>query len=472
MAMPYTIAPNETIIDTLALAALRAALPEQIYTPADAQYAAAVAGFSLADTIAPDVVVMAESAADVVVAVNFARAQGLPVGVHATGHNFGASFQGGLRINTSRMQGFTIDPAAQTARVEAGVRWGAVVQAAHQHGLAPLNGSSPLVGVVGYSLFGGFGWLLRKFGAAVDSVVAVELVSADGQQLRASASEHADLFWALRGASGNFGIVTALEFRLHPVSHIYGGAMFFPLEQARPVFDAYRTLTETAPDELTTSIVMARVPPSPDVPPFLRGRAIITVRGAFVGGPEEGARLLQPLRDLGGLLADTFQMMPYSQSASISNDPTTPMPVWRRSAMLRELSPELVDTLVAVNGAESAHPVMVLEIRHLGGAMTRVPDESAAFSQRHAPFLMQTLCVMMSPEHAAMAKQSTQIVNQAIQPFTTGGVLPSWLGDGDHGTERTRAGFSPGHYARLAELKRRYDPENMFCQNHNVPPKG
>jgi hypothetical protein len=471
MAMPYTTAPNEVFIDDLALAALRIALPGRIYTPAHEEYAAAVSGFSLADTITPDVVVMAESAADVVAAVNFARAQGLPVGVHATGHNFGTSFRGGLRVNTSRMQGFSIDPNAQTARVEAGVRWGAVVQAAHQHGLAPLNGSSPLVGVVGYSLFGGFGWLLRKFGAAVDSVTAVELVTADGQLLRASADEHADLFWALRGASGNFGIVTALEFKLHPVGHIYGGAMFFPVEQARAVFDAYRTLTETAPDELTTSIVMVRMPPLPDLPPFLRGRAIITVRGAFVGGPEEGARLMQPLRNVEGLLADTFQMMPYSQSASISNDPTTPTPVWRRTAMLRDISPELVDTLIAVNGADSATPVMVLEIRHLGGAMTRVPDNATSFSQRHAPFLMQTLSVMMSPEHAVVAKNNTQIVNEAIQPFTTGGVLPSWLGDGDHGAERTRAGFSPGHYARLAELKQRYDPENMFCQNHNVPPK-
>lgn len=471
MAMPYTTAPNETIIDELALAALHIALPGRVYTPAHEHYAASVAGFGLADAITPDVVVMAESAADVVAAVNFARVQGLPVGVHATGHNFGASFEGGLRVNTSRMQGFAIDPAAQTARVEAGVRWGAVVQAAHQHGLAPLNGSSPLVGVVGYSLFGGFGWLLRKFGAAVDSVTAVELVTADGQQLRASADEHADLFWALRGASGNFGIVTALEFKLHPVSHIYGGALFFPLEQARDVFDAYRTLTETAPDELTTSIVMARVPPLPELPPFLRGRAIITVRGAFVGGPEEGARLMQPLRNVEGLLADTFQMMPYSQSASISNDPTTPTPVWRRTAMLRDISPELVETLIAANGADSATPVTVLEIRHLGGAMTRVPDDAASFSQRHAPFLMQTLCVMMSPEHAVVAKHNTQRVNEAIQPFTTGGVLPSWLGDGDHGAERVRAGFSPEHYARLAELKRRYDPENMFCQNHNVPPK-
>lgn len=471
MTMPYTTAPNEYAIDELAIAALRIALPGRVYTPADEPYAASVAGFGLADTITPDVVVMAESAADIVAAVNFARVQGMPVGVHATGHNFGTSFQGGLRINTSRMQGFTIDPAAQTARVEAGVRWGAVVQAAHQHGLAPLNGSSPLVGVVGYSLFGGFGWLLRKFGAAVDSVTAVELVTADGHLLRASANEHADLFWALRGASGNFGIVTALEFKLHPVSHIYGGAMFFPIEQARAVFDTYRTLTETAPDELTSSIVMVRMPPLPELPPFLSGRAIITVRGAFVGGPEEGARLMQPLRDLGGLLADTFQMMPYSQSASIANDPTTPMPVWRRTAMLRDISPELVDTLIAANGANSTTPVMMLEIRHLGGAMTRVPDGATSFSQRHAPFLMQTLCVMMSPEHAVVAKNNTQVVNEAIQSFTTGSVLPSWLGDGDHGTERTRAGFSPEHYARLAELKHRYDPENMFCQNHNVPPK-
>ena len=459
-------------IDPLALDLLRAAIPGRVHMPGMAGYDAARAGFSLTSQPTPDVVVMAESAADVVAAVNFARSQRLPVGVHATGHNFGFAFQGGLRINTSRMQGITIDPIARTARVQAGVIWKSVVQAAHHYGLAPLNGSSPLVGVVGYSLFGGYGWLLRKYGAAVDSVIGADVVTADGQLVRASATSHADLFWALRGASGNFGVVTALEFKLYPVGEMYGGALFFPMERAEQVLAAYSQWVATLPDEMTSSIVLMRVPPRPDVPEFLRGKSIVTVRAAYAGAEGDGARLLQPLRDLGGLLAETFQMLPYTQTATISNDPTTPMPTWRTTTMLKDLSPATIETIVRMNGVGGEAPVTIFEIRHLGGAMTRIPADSAAFSQRYAPFLMQTIDVLTSPEQSETAKRNTQAIFEAMQPHSTGGVLPSWLGDGDYGMERTRAGFSPESYRRLVALKDRYDPANMFRLNHNIPPSG
>jgi FAD/FMN-containing dehydrogenase len=461
---------QDTTIDPLALDLLRAALPGRVHTPGDSTYAAETTGFSLTDQPTPDVVVSATCAADVVAAVNFAREQQLPVGVHATGHNFGAPFRGGLRINTSRMQGVAIDPAAATARVEAGVRWGAVVQAAHAHGLAPLNGSSPLVGVVGYSLFGGFGWLLRKYGAAVDSVVAAELVTADGQLRRVSAESEPELFWALRGASGNFGIVTALEFKLYPVSAVYGGALFFPMEQAEQVLTTYSQWVETVPDELTSSIVLMRMPPLPHLPEFMRGKAVVSVRAAYTGPADSGARLLAPLRQLGGLLADTFQMLPYTKIGTIAADPETPTPCWRRSTMLADLSPATIRTILDLDGPGAQAPVLIFEIRHLGGAMTRVPSESTSFSQRHAPFIMQTLDVLIAPEQAEAARRNTATIHAAMQPHSTGGVLPSWLGDGDHGVDRTRAGFSAEHYARLVQLKRQYDPANMFRHNHNIPP--
>ncbi len=467
-----TTAASTSIVDPLALDLLRMALPGRVHTPDDIGYNAARSGFSLTDTPTPEIVVMAESAADVVAAVKFARLQQLPVGVHATGHNFGFPFKQGLRVNTSRMQTFSIDPAARTARVEAGVRWGAVVQAAHQYGLAPLNGSSPLVGVVGYSLFGGFGWLLRKYGAAVDSVIAAELVTADGQLRRVSAEDEPELFWALRGASGNFGIVTALEFKLYPVSELYGGALFFPIERAAEVLATYSQWTASLPDELTSSVVLMRVPPLPHIPEPLRGKAVITVRGAFLGGEAEGARLLQPLRDLGGLIADTFHMLPYSQGATIANDPTDPMPTWRKTMMLKDLSPETIATILATDGADGSVPVMLLEVRHLGGALARMPADSTSFSQRNAPYIMQTLDVLTTPQAAERAKRHTQAIFEAMQPHSTGGVLPSWLGDGDYGVERMRAGFAPEHYQRLVALKDRYDPTNMFRMNHNIPPSG
>jgi FAD/FMN-containing dehydrogenase len=464
------ITDHSARLDPLALDLLRLTLPGRVFTPGDAGYDAARAGFSLSDTPTPDVVIAAQSAADVVAAVYFAHQNNLPVGVHATGHNFGHAFDGGVRIKTSAMQGVTIDPVARTARVEAGVRWGAVVAAAQKHGLAPLNGSAPHVGVVGYTLFGGFGWLLRKYGAAVDSVIAAEVVTADGQLRRVSENREADLFWALRGASGNFGIVTALEFKLYPVTEVYGGAMFFPMERAPEVFAAYGRLVAGAPEELTSAIVLMRVPPLPHIPEFLRGKSVVTVRAAFLGAEADGARLLAPLRALDGLIADTFRMLPYAQIGTIANDPQDPSPTHRATAMLQDLSPATIEALLRVNGSDGSAPVTVLEIRHLGGAMTRVAPHSTAFTQRYAPFIMQTIGVLAGPAAGAIVPNTRRIA-EALRPHSTGGVLPSWLGDGDYGVERMAASFAPAHYARLVELKRRYDPSNMFRQNHNIPPE-
>lgn len=465
----HGVAPR-TALDPSALDLLRLTLPGRVLTPDDAEYDAARNGFGAADLPSPDLVIMAAHAEHVVAAVRFAREQGLPVSVKATGHNFGFAYQGGLMINTEQMQGISINPQARTARVEAGVRWGAVVSAAHKHGLAPLNGSAPHVGVVGYSLFGGFGWLLRKYGAAVDSVLAAEIVTADGELRHINADQEPDLFWALRGASGNFGVVTALEFKLYPVSDIYGGALFFPLERTHEVMNAYSRWTATAPEEITSSIVMFRLPPVPDLPPMLRGKAIITIRAAYVGNEAEGAALLQPLRDLGGAILDTFAMMPYTQARTINNDPEKGMPVRRSTLMLKDLSPATINTLLRVNGTEGSNPVMIVEIRHLGGAMTRVAPHSTAFSQRYAPFIMQTVHPLMGPEGAIIAEQNTRAVQAAMQAHATGGVFPSWLGDGDYGVHRMRAGFTAEHYARLVELKTQYDPTNMFRLNHNIPP--
>ncbi len=454
----------------IAIEQLRIALPGRVYTPEDEGYDAARAGYALLDQPSPDIIVFVEDKDDVVTAVNVARENNLSVGVQATGHNFGFPFQGGLRINTSRMQGFSINPERQIARVEAGVRWGTVVQAAQEYGLAPLNGSSPTVGVVGYSLFGGFGWMLRKYGAAVDSVVAIEVVTADGQFRRVSATEEPDLFWALRGASGNFGIVTAIEFKLYPVSQIYGGAIFYDIEHAAEVLTAYSKWVATQPEEMTTSIVIMRLPPLPDLPPFLAGKAVISVRGAFIGSEIGGQHLLAPMLSLKGIIANTFRMMPYSENGSIANDPVDPIPAYRKTAMLKGLSPAVIETIVRLAGPQASAPVMMFEIRHIRGAMSRVPDDACAFSQRHAPFIMQTINLIMGPEQGVVVKRNTQTIADAMAPFTTGGVLPSWLGDGDYGHERMRAGFSEAHYKRLTELKRHYDPTNMFCQNHNIKP--
>jgi FAD/FMN-containing dehydrogenase len=462
----YATAPS---IDDVALAVLRARLPGQVLVPGDADYDAARAGFTLAPLPSPDVVVLAASAADVRAAVDFARDQQLPIGIKATGHNYGFPWPGGLMINTERMQGLTIDPLRRTARVEAGVKWGPVIAAAHAYGLAPLSGSTSDVGVVGYTLSGGMGWLLRKYGAAVDSVVAAEIVTADGQLRYASANSNPDLFWALRGGGGNFGVVTALEFQLYPVSKVYGGTLAFPIERAQDVLAAYSLLSDSAPEELTTALKLMRLPPLPELPEFLRGRAIVAVHAAYIGAEADGAALLQPLRALGDLLLDTFQMLPTTSLVSIANDPLHGPPSRRTTMMLKRLDQDTITALLDIAGAHAATPVMLLEIRHLGGAMTRVAPETAAFSQRYAPLLFQTVDVAISPEQAARAERNAQHVFATLAPLSTGGVLPGWLGAGDYGVERTRAGYTPDTYARLRQLKDVYDPDNLFCLNNNIP---
>jgi len=213
-----------------------------------------------------------------------------------------------------------------------------------------------------------------------------------------------------------------------------------------------------------------RVPPLPEVPEPLRGKAVVTVRAAYTGTEEQGVRLLQPLRDLGGLLADTFQMLLYSEIGTIANDSAKPVSAWRKTAMLNDLSPATIQTILRMDGVTGQAPVMAFEIRHLGGAMTRVQAASTAFSQRYVPFIMHTIGILMNPEQAEVVKRNTQAIFTAMRPHSTGGVLPSWLGDGDHRVERTRAGFSPEHYERLVALKNRFDPTNMFRLNHNIPP--
>ena len=457
-------------IDRTALDALRTALPGRVLIPEDVGYDAARAGYSIAELPTPDVVVVAADATDVIAAVRFARDQQLPIGVKATGHNFGFAWPGGLMINTERMQGVQIGPLTRTARIAAGVRWRDVITAAAAHGLAPLSGSSGVVGVVGYTLSGGFGWLLRKYGAAVDSVLSAEIVTADGQLRRVNPQRDPDLFWALCGGGGNFGVVTALEFQLYPVATVYGGALFFPIERAAEVLSAWSAWVATVPETLTSTVVLQRIPPLPSVPEALRGKAVVTVRAVYCGQDEAGAAFMEPLRKLGGVMIDTFVQMPYHAVDSIANDPIIPMSVRRTTALLPDVGPGTIATLLDLAGAQAEQPLMLVEIRHLGGAMTRIGSDSAAFSQRDAPFLLQTIEMVPTPAHMPLAERKTQQAAIALQPHTTGGVMAGWLGSGDYGVERTSAGYTSAHYARLRQLKQRYDPANIFRLNHNIPP--
>jgi hypothetical protein len=464
----------ETIIDGSTLEVFRGGLRGAAYAPVEEGYDEARKAWNLNAHQHPALVVMAAGAADVIAAVRLARDEGLGVGVMATGHGVASPCDGGVLINTSRMKGVHVDPVTQTARVEAGVKWADVVPEAAAHGLAGLQGSSSDVAVVGYTMGGGFGWLGRKYGFAADSVKEADVVTADGELVKASAHENADLFWGLKGGGGNFGIVTSLEFALYPLTAVFGGNLFYSLERTAEVLDLYVRWIETLPDEMTTAVAFMNFPPLPELPEPLRGGSFISVRGCYCGDPlEAGEELLKPWREFGEPMVDTFGVLPYREMDMISMDPVDPLVVYTHVELLHELSSEAIDKLVALAGVESESPLAMLELRQLGGALSRPPADLSPIGRRDSRFIMFGLGMTLTPEATPEVAQRIQEhlgrVAEEMRPYETGATYVNFLDLGNWTPERTRASYSPEDWERLVELKDRYDPNNLFRFNRNIP---
>ena len=454
------------------LAILRVSLQGSIMTPVEDGFLDAVRTWALGVQHAPALVVLPESAEDVATAVTFAHDHGFGVAVQGTGHGATIPCEGGILINTSRMQEITIDPEVRTARVEAGVKWMSVLPLAAEHGLAPLCGSSSDVGVVGYTLGGGTGWLARKYGFAADRVVSADLVTATGEIVHVTANEHADLFWALRGGSGNFGVVTALEFELVPVETIFGGAVFYPLTEAAPVITAFAEWVATLPEEVTANVAIMRFPPLPFLPPMLRGQNIITIRACAVGDLTRAEEIVAPMRALGTPILDTFGTMPFTAIDAISSDPIDPMPAVSVTRLLRELSTDAIAQLLTVAGPKCDLPVLMVEIRHIAGAVD-CQDRAASSANRHDElFALYAVGVAMGADDRALVLAGLDRVTTALAAHSSPGVFLNFLGDGDCGPERTRAAYHPADYARLGQIKAQYDPSNRFRFNCNIAPDG
>ena len=462
----------ETIIGGHGLDAFRAGLRGDVYALGDEDYDEARSAWNLNAEQHPELVVAAESAADVQAAVRLARERGLGVGVMATGHGVASPPDGGLLINTSRMKGVHIDPVAQTVRVEPGAKWKNVIPEAQEFGLAGLLGSTSDVSVVGYTMGGGFAWLGRKYGFNADSVIEAEVVTAGGELVRASADENADLFWGIKGGGGNFGIVTSLEISLYPLTEVYGGNLFYPVEKAPEVLDLYARWIETLPDEMTTAVVFLNFLPIPVIPEPLRGRSFIAVRGAYSGDrPEEGEELVRPWREeFGEPAVDGMRVMPYAEMDSISMDPVDPVGADVRVERLGELSPEAITALAEVAGADSGSPLVELEIRQLGGALGRPPAQPSAIGHRDSRFMMIGIGGTPTPEVAEWVRAHHARVAEAMRPFATGATYVNFLNLEEASPERGRAAYSPEIWERLVALKDRYDPENVFRFNRNIPP--
>ncbi len=440
-------------------AELAAAVAGPVFEPGDAGYAEEVAGFNAAYAPSPAVVVGATSAQDVAAAVRYAAGVDRRVAVQATGHGLLSTLDGTVLVTTARMTAVEIDPVRRTARVQAGVRWREVIDAAAPHGLAPLNGSSSHVGVVGYTLGGGLGPMARRYGFAADHVLAFTIVTADGEIRTADAGHETDLFWAVRGGKGNFGIVTEIEFALMPVARFYGGGIFFPASSAAAVLHAWREWAPTLPEDTTTSVAMLRLPPSPELPEPLRGQFVVSLRFTHLGSAAEGAELLAPMRAVATPLMDGVTEMPYAAIDAVHMDPTTPMPVMDRGATVDALPAEAIDALLAAAGPDVHVPLAVVELRLLGGAIARRPEVPGAVAGRDAAFSVFAIGVLAGPPAEVVAAATAAVVD-AVEPWTCG-ALVNLMGRAT--PERVGQIWSADERARLLEIRGRHDPAGRFA---------
>ena len=407
----------------------------------------------------PRMIVRCGSTADVVAAVNFARDNDLVLAVRGGGHNAAGlgSCDDGLVIDLSGMRGVTVDAASRTARVQGGALWRDLDAATHPHGLATTGGLISSTGVGGLTLGGGLGWLMRQHGLACDNVVAVEIVTADGQVRRASATENPDLLWGVRGGGGNFGVVTTFEFRLHPMRTLYAGMLVFPGPRAPEVLRRYRDMAMAASDELT---LFAGLMTSPD------GHPINAIFAAYNGPTSAGEAALKPLRDMGPV-ADQVGEMPYPALQTMLDDGfPSGLHVYWRSDFLESLPDDAIDMLCD-RFASITSPLSALLIEQFGGAVARVPADETAFAQRDALFNMAVIARWTDPATAATHTDWAKQTSDAAKRFTSGGVYVNYLGA--EGAERVRAAYG-AKYDQLVALKKKYDPTNLFRTNQNIQP--
>ena len=369
-----------------------------------------------------------------------------------------------MLINTSRMRDVEIDAGRRSARAAAGALWEDVVPPAAEHGLAALHGSAPDVGVVGYTLGGGVPWLGRRHGLASNSVTALEVVTPAGDLVRSDAETEPDLFWALRGGGGSFGVVTAIEFRLYPVDSVNAGWLIWPWEEARRVLTRWAEWTRTVPDEVTSVGRLLQVPPLPDLPDAVRGRQLAVVEAAILADEEDAGRLLAPLRELAPEI-DTFAQMPAPGLVTLHMDPPEPVPGIGNGCMIDELPPEAVDALVAVAGPGSGSPLVSVEARHVGGALGRVPDGAGALGGLDGGFLLYGVGMLMPPATPDALRAAVDAVVDAMAPWGRG---RSCLNFTDVATD-TGTMFDAEAYRRLAEIRGRIDPEGLLLANHPIP---
>jgi FAD/FMN-containing dehydrogenase len=446
--------------------ALREQLMGTVTAPGDDGWDTARLAWNLAVDQQPAAVAEPETVSDVVKIVNYARERGLHVAAQGTGHaatSLAPFLSDTILVKTHRMRVVEIDPDARRARAQAGALWADVVVPASEHGLAALAGSSHDVGVVGYCLGGGLSWLGRKHGLAANSVRAIQLVTADGRVTVVDAHHDPDLFWALRGGGGNFGIVTAIELELYPVEELYAGMLAFPAERAGEVLRAWREWVRTVPEEAMSVGRLLNFPPMEEIPEPMRGRSLVVVEMAYLGDEASGSELLAPLRALGPEM-DTFAMIGPAELLALHMDPPHPVPGVGDGALLDVLPAEAIDELVAVSGPGT--PMLSVELRHLGGALARAPKGHGALATLEGDFAMFAVGIAPSPEAAAAVERHLHVIKDAICEWDAGRRYLNFT----ESVIDTRRAFSTAAYRRLQAVKTLVDPDDLFRANHRIAP--
>ncbi|MEZ0447376.1 FAD-binding oxidoreductase [Cellulomonas sp. ICMP 17802] len=425
-----------------------------VATPDDEEYDALVSPWNLAIPVKPAAVLAAETDRDVVEAVRFAAEHGLRVTPQATGHGPMADLLTELVVTTSRLDEVVVHPEGW-ARVGAGVKWLRVVEAAAPYGLAPLSGSITDVGIVGYTTGGGLGPMARTYGLAIDKVRAIEVVTGDGVLRRATPTEHPDLFFALRGGKGMLGIVTAIEIDLVHQPMFYGGSLWFDGQDAATVIEQWRAWSDDLPELGTTSFALFQLPEMPGVPPQLAGRLTLSVRYVWTGDADEGERRFAPIRAAAPVLLDDVSHKPYTAIDSVHTDPLDPVPAHEAAAVLTGFPTEATDALLALAGPGVPSPQVLVEVRQMGGAISRGGEHPAAFASRDVAYSLLIVGIAMIPgvqDHAAA-------ILEAMRPWTGGYRLPNFT-------------FTPEEYAdaydevtiaRLRRAIRAYDPDGVMA---------
>lgn len=440
------------------VAALRESVAAPVALPGEAGYERCTP-WNVAADVRPAAVVLATSARDVVDTVRFAAARGLQVTVQSTGHGAIGVGPDTIMIVTSGMTACTVDAHNRLARVGAGVRWQQVLDAACPFGLAPVVGSAPNVGVVGFLTGGGIGPLVRTVGASSDHVRSFDLVTGAGELLHVTPESHADLFWGLRGGKATLGIITSVEIDLLPIPEFYGGAIYFDGADAASVLHTWASWCGGLPETVNTSVALLQLPPLPGVPEPLAGRLTVAVRYTAVGDLAEAQRLLEPMRAVATPLIDAVATMPYAAIGMVHSDPADPMPVWENHTLLHSIDGAGVDALLKVAGAGSGSVQAIVELRMLGGAFAREPRHRSALCHRDAAFALTVIGALVPPV-ADMVPPHAAAVLSAMAPWSTGGQLPNFAPAIDTG--RAARVYSEDTRYWLAALADRYDPAGVF----------